>query len=151
MIQTWLCFRQQHLCLFHTVFEYIASFDDHGKMLVFPIDFVHAYFPDRINALFFPANEMSYPHTQIRIILFHGVRIIIPNWKPSPNRAAIGFSQVAFPTTVLPKDDRTDFAQEERLRLPYWTMIWAICVVVDASKYLDIRTEFSMTMVHLPF
>ena len=34
----------------------------------------------------------------------------------------------------MPKDDRTDFAQEERLDLPYWTMILAICVVVDESK-----------------
>ena len=30
-------------------------------------------------------------------------------------------------------------------------MIWAIRILVDASKNLDIRTEFSMTMVHLPF
>ena len=35
---------------------------------------------------------------------------------------------------VVPKDDRTDFVQEERLGLPYWTMILAICVVVDESK-----------------
>ena len=34
-----------------------------------------------------------------------------------PNRAAIGFSQIAFPITVLPKDDLTDFVQEERLGL----------------------------------
>ena len=67
-----------------------------------------------------------------------GVRISIPNWKPSPNRAAIGFSQIAFPITVLPKDDRTDSAQEERLGLPHWTMVEAICVVVDESKCLDI-------------
>ena len=44
---------------------------------------------------------------------------------------------------VLLKDDRTDFAQEERLDLPYWTMIWAICVLVDVVKYLDIlASEF---------
>ena len=30
----------------------------------------------------------------------------------------------------MPKDDRKDSVQEERLGLPYWTMIWAICVVV---------------------
>ena len=30
-----------------------------------------------------------------------------------PNRAAIGCSQIAFPIIVLPKDDRTDSAQEE--------------------------------------
>ena len=33
--------------------------------------------------------------------------------------------------TVLPKDDHTDFVQEQRLDLPYWTMILATCVVVD--------------------
>ena len=38
---------------------------------------------------------------------------------------------------VLPKDDRIDSAQEERLDLPYWNMIEAICVVVDDSKCLD--------------
>ena len=32
-----------------------------------------------------------------------------PIWKPSPNRAAIGFSQIAFHMIVLPVDDRTDF------------------------------------------
>ena len=36
--------------------------------------------------------------------------------------------------------------------LPCWTMIWATCVLVDVSEYLDILTlEFSMTSVHLPF
>ena len=53
---------------------------------------------------------------------------------------------------VLPKDDSTDSAQEEHLDLPYWTMIWAISVSVDESKYLDIQTlEFSITSVQLPF
>ena len=82
---------------------------------------------------FFPAN-CYVMHIQIRIILFHGVRISIPNWKPSPNRTSRGFSQIAFLIIVLPKDDRTDSFQEERLDLPYWTMILAICVVVDESK-----------------
>ena len=46
----------------------------------------------------------------------------------------------------------TDFAQEERPGLPYWTMILAICVVVDISKNLDIPIlEFSINWVHLPF
>ena len=35
----------------------------------------------------------------------------------------IGFSQIAFPNIVLPKDDHKDFAQEERMGLPCWTMI----------------------------
>ena len=49
----------------------------------------------------------------------------------SPIHVSIGFSQIAFPIIVLPKDDRTNSAQEEQLGLPYWTMILAICVVVD--------------------
>ena len=79
-----------------------------------------------------------HPHTRIRIILFHGARISIPNWKPSPNRISIGFFQISFSITVLPKDDHTDFIEEERPGLPYWTMILATCVVVDESKCLDI-------------
>ena len=35
---------------------------------------------------------------------------------------------------------------------PYWTMISAICVVVDESKSLDIpNLEFSIICEHLPF
>ena len=53
---------------------------------------------------------------------------------------------------VLPKDDRAGFAQEEQLGLPYWTIILAICVVVDESMCLDVPIwEFSVRMVHLPF
>ena len=75
-----------------------------------------------------------------------------PIWKPSPNRTSIGLSQNTFPTTVLPKDDRTNSFQEERLGLPYWTMILAICVVVDESKCLDTPIlEFSVIWVHPPF
>ena len=59
---------------------------------------------------------------------------------------------MAFPIIVLPKDDRTDSAQEEQLGLPYWTMILAICVVVDESKCLDTPIwEFSIVCEHLPF
>ena len=75
-----------------------------------------------------------------------------PIWKLSRNRIAIGFSQIAFHITVLPKDDHTDFVQEEQLDLPYWTMILAICVVVDESKCLVIPIlEFSIILEHLPF
>ena len=64
----------------------------------------------------------------------------------------MGFSHIAFPIIVLPKDDRTDSVQEEQLGLPYWTMILAICVVVDESKCLDIPVwEFSIICEHLPF
>ena len=46
------------------------------------------------------------------IILFDGVRMSIPNWKPSPNRALIEFSRIAFPIIVLPRNDRADFAHD---------------------------------------
>ena len=73
----------------------------------------------------------------MKIILFHGVRVSIPNWKPSPNRVSTGFSQIASPTTVLPKDDHT--------------MIYAIHVLVDVSKCLDIPIlEFSIIWMHPP-
>ena len=53
---------------------------------------------------------------------------------------------------ILPKDDRTDSAQEERLGLRYWTMTLAICVVVDESECLDIPIlTFSIICEHLPF
>ena len=93
-----------------------------------------------------------HPHTQIRIVLFPDEQRDIPNWKPSHNRISIGFSQIAFPITVLPKDDQINFVQEEQLGLPYWIMILAICVVEDESKCLDIPIlEFSIISEHLPF
>ena len=48
-----------------------------------------------------------------------------PIWNFLPAMFQKEFSQIAFPTTVLPKDDRTDSAQEEQLGLPYWTI--ALC------------------------
>ena len=60
--------------------------------------------------------------------LFHDEQRDIPNLEFSPSHASIGFSQIAFPITVLPQDDRTDFAQEEQLGLPYWTMVLTISV-----------------------
>ena len=116
------------------------------------INVFRQYLPCWTNVLLFCLPVLFHPHTQIRIVLLHGVRINISNWKLSPNRVWTELSRMAFPTVVLPKDDRTDSFQEERLGLPYWTMIWATCVSVDVSKNLDILTlEFSITSVHLPF
>ena len=89
---------------------------------------------------FSPANFMSSTYTD------HS------HFGISPSHVSLGFSQIAFPITVLPKDERADSAQDERLGLPYWTMIWAICVVVDESKCLDTPIlEFSIICEHLPF
>ena len=67
---------------------------------------------------------LCLPHAQTRLVLFLGYRISIPNLELFPNRVLIERSRIAFPITVLPKDDRTDFAPQERLDLPYWTMIF---------------------------
>ena len=116
------------------------------------IDFFIEYFPHRIKILFVFQPISCHPQTLIRKILFHGVRTSILNWEFSPSHALIRFSQIAFPIMVLPKDDRTNSAQEEQPGLPYWTMILAICVVVDESKCLDTPIlEFSIICEHLPF
>ena len=52
---------------------------------------------------FFPANLMSSTYTDKKIF-FHGVRRDIPNLEFSPIHVSIGFSQIAFPISVLPKD-----------------------------------------------
>ena len=100
---------------------------------------------------FFPASFTSSTYTDKKSP-FLGVQISTPNWKLFPNRTSIGFSHIAFPIIVLPKDDHTDFVQEERLDLPYWAMILATCVVVDESKCLNILIDqFSIISDHLSF
>ena len=142
-IQTLLCNCPRCLCLFHIVFECSPSKHDQGKMLVLPIRLLYWVLStsDQDFVSFQPI--LCHPHTQIIIILLHGVQTNIPNWKP-PNRAAIRFSQIAFPMIVLPKDDHTDSVQVEQVGLRYWTMIQAICVLVNESKCLNIPIlEFS--------
>ena len=51
----------------------------------------------------------------MRIILFHDEQRDIPNLEFSPSHVSIEFSQIAFPTIVLLKDDRTNSFQEEQL------------------------------------
>ena len=81
--QTWFCICQQYLCLFHTVVEYTPSFMIKERYWFSQINFFVQYFPQRIHVLFLSKQFLCHPYTQIRIILFHGVRISIPNWKPS--------------------------------------------------------------------
>ena len=150
-IQTWFCNCLQYLCLFYIVFECTSGIHDQGMMLVLPNQLLCLVLSTS-DQYFVSFQPRCHPHTQIRMTLFDGVRISIPNWKLSPNRVAAGFSQIDFTILVLLKDDRTDFAQEERLVLPYWTMILAICVVVDESTCLDTPIcEFSIILEHVPF
>ena len=136
-IQTWFFNCQQYLCSFHSVFECSPNIHDQRKMLVLPNQPLYEILStsDQHFVSFQPI--LCHPHTQMRITLFHDEQRDIPNLEFSPSHASVGFSQIAFPTIVLPKDDHADFFQEERLDLPYWTMILAICVVVDESKCLD--------------
>ena len=60
--------------------------------------------------------------------------------KTFPNRVPIELSEVVLSTPVLPEDDVTNSFREERLDLPYWTMIWIICASIGVSKYQDIQT-----------
>ena len=119
-IQTWFCNCPQYLCLFHIVDECTPNIHDPGKMLVLSNrTSLVSTFHIGSRFCFFPASFMSPTYTDKNFILFHDVQRDIPNF----NRASIGSSQIAFPIIVLPEDDRTDSFQEERLDLPYWTMI----------------------------
>ena len=87
----------------------------------------------------YPATFMSSTDTDKNNPV-HDQQISFPNVEPFPNRVLIRLSRNAFPIRVLPEDDRTDSVLEERLGLPYWTMILATCVVVDVSRCLDTMT-----------
>ena len=90
-IQTRFCICQQDLCLFHIVFEYTPRRHDLEKMLILPNQLLCSGLStsDQDFVSFQPI--WCHPHTQVRRILFHGVRIRIPI-----NRAAIGFSRIAW-------------------------------------------------------
>ena len=120
--QTWFCNCPQYLCLLGIVFECIPSIHDQGKRSVLQNQLLYGVVStsDQDVVSFRPI--LCHPHTEIRIILFDGVRRDIPNWKFSPNRALKRFSQIAFPIIIMPKDDQKDSVQEERLGLRYWTM-----------------------------
>ena len=123
-IRTWFCNCQQYPDLFHIVFEYTPGKRDLGKMLVLPNQLLYlGTFHIGSMFCFFPAHFMSSTYTDQNNPFSRCRNKHSQLETPSPNRTSIRFSQFAFPIIVLPKDDRTDFAQEERLDLPYWTMI----------------------------
>ena len=138
-IRTYSCNCPPYLCMFGGLFECNPNRHGQGTMSVLS--------NQRLSRVFSPLSRccvsfqpvfMASTYTDKNKSFFSVNEPAFPIWNPSPNRVSIGFSQIAFPKIVLPKDDRTDFAQEERLGLRYWTMTSAICVVVDESKCLDI-------------
>ena len=150
-IRTWFCSCPQYLCLLRIVVECSPIYHDPRKMLVLPNRLLYWVLTSS-NQDFVSSNKFYVVHTHVSIILFHDEQRNIPNLEFSPIHVSTRFSQNAFPTIVLPKDDRTDSAQEEQLGLPYWTMTLAICVGIDESKCLDTPIlEFSIICEHLPF
>ena len=109
VIQTWLCNCPKYLCLFHVVFECIPGFRDQGKMLVLPNQLLYWVLSTSDHCFVSFQLIWCHPHTQIRITLFDGVRISIPNWQLSANRISIRLSRIAFHITVLPEDDPYKF------------------------------------------
>ena len=136
-IRTYLCSSPQYLCWLGTLFECNPNTHGEEMMLVLPSQRLPWEFSKSVLCFLFCLPVWHRPHTLIRIVLFHDVHRDIHNLEFSPSHVSIGFSQIAFPIIVLPEDDRTDPFREERLGLQYWTMILAICVVVDESKCLD--------------
>ena len=117
-------------------------------MLVLPNQRLHKYFP----CCFLPASFFFSSTYTDNNSSFFSVNETHSQFGIFPNRVSIGSSQIVVPMIVLPKDDRTDSVQDERRGLPCWTIIWAIRVVVDESKCLDIPiSEFSIICEHLPF
>ena len=101
---------------------------------------------------FLPASLISSTYTDKNSPLARSTNNIL-NLKLFPDRVPVEFFQIAFPRIVLPEDDRTDSFREERLDLPWWTMILATCVVVDVvqmSGHSDFGI-FNNDGGHLPF
>ena len=146
------CDYPQYPSLFDILFECNPNTLGQRTMSALPINVFHSYFPSRIHVFCFCLPVWFRPRVQIRIVLFRGWEISIPNLELFSNRVPTELSRFVFPTIFLPKDDRTDSAQEEQPGLPYWTMILVMYASVDASKDLDILTcEFSIILEHLPF
>ena len=95
-IQTCFCDCLQYLYLFHCL-SASQVYMIKERCCFSQIDFFVEYFPHRINVLFLSSQFLCHPRTQIRIILFDGVRRDIPNWKLFAKRALKRFSQIAFP------------------------------------------------------
>ena len=88
------------------------------------IDFCVELFPHQINIVVsLSTNFMSSTYTDKKNPFSRRTKESFPVGNFLPSMFQKGFSQIAFPIIVLPKDDRTDSVREEQLHLPYWTMI----------------------------
>ena len=146
MIRTNFCNYPQHPCCLDILDEYNQNKHGQGMMIVLPnqrlskvLSTLHCI------QIWFLSCHFCHPHAQTRIAFFSVYECM---WKFSQTVFWKALSRIAVPAIFLPKDDRTDFVHEEQLGLPYWTMILAICVSVDISKYMDILSlEYSISSV----
>ena len=97
VIQTWFCNCQQYLCLFHIVFEYTQVYMIKERCCSPKSTSLLSTFHIGLMFCFFPANLMSSTYTDKNNPFSRCTNKTFPIWKLSPNRASIGFSQIAFP------------------------------------------------------
>ena len=105
-IRTRFCNCPQYLCLFHIVFGCSPRKHDRGKMLVLPNQLLCSVVSTFTNKNIF--SRCTNKHSQLETFSQPYFKRIFANCL-SHNSPA--------------KDDRTDFAQEERLGLLFWTVI----------------------------
>ena len=117
------CGYPQYPSLFDILLECNPNTHGQRTMSALPINVFHSCFPSRIHVFCFYLPVWFRPRVQIRIVVFQEWEISIHNLELFSNRVPTELSRLVFPTVVLPKDDRTDSAQEEQPGLPYWTMI----------------------------
>ena len=123
----------------------------HKRCWFSQIDFFIEYFPHRIKILFITSQfDAIHRHIQEQpfFTVYEQVFPIGNLFQPYLKRTFSNYLSHKNPV----KDDRKKSFQEEQLDLQYWTMILAICVVVDESKCLDTPIlEFSTMCEHLAF
>ena len=144
VFQTWLCNCPQYLCLFHIVFECIPDKHDKRKMLVLPNRLLYfVLFNIGSMFCFLPANLISSTHTDKNNVFSR-----CTNKHSQLETFSHPCFKRMFSNYLFPQQS----CQRMTTSLPYWTMILAICVVVDESKLLDIPIwEFSVILEHPPF
>ena len=104
---------------------FIKIFQVGPRFSVFPASFISSTYTDKNNPLARLTNKQ----------------------KLLPNRVPVELSRIAFPLLVLPEGNRTNYFREERLGLPYWTMILAICF----GRRIQISAHCDFRLMHLPF
>ena len=108
---------------------------DQEKMLVLPSQLLCSVLSTTDQCFVSFHRIQCHPHAKMRTTLFHGTRkSIIGNLLPTEFQK--NFLKMPFPQQSC-KRMRLRSKGTTGSFIPYWTMILAICVVVDESKCLD--------------